>query len=519
MKNISSLKGNKTQSPKTPGGISKSLLTPCRRIGLSRNWKKAGPSPFVSPLSGSTTADNANSVETKLEKKESRKRKTRNTDEELEEVQKPTIVNGDGKNDDDGDGHAPSADIVGTPSRHVELPRKKKSKMLLSAITEEDDADNGHISSPNEVQGDENAITNKENNVFDTEKVEKVEEAVIIPVRKKSNSKSKKINPINSNPKQLRKEPLLTPTTIQKESNTDQQTVVKHDNPIKNTADLNKSRSPNELTKKCIVVIQKKIFKTDKINTGKAEAENSRKTEENNVLSKENKKLPSQTLFDSDSDDLPLNQLNKEKNEPVDTQIITIDDDDDFSDTKKVKVKKLEDKNTCTGGLKSLSTKKKLNMKNKVTTQKVVEQKPTSQSSIDDDDFDFDNKKTILIRKTYDKITKPMKAKSTGSITQKDIDDLKARIEVKKKLLLAKAMTEDTKELRDLIKKWQKGCQDALMELMQLMKTKFPDKQNMAYSEMLQSLKIPADLVGYDSDNDCFGTPDDASIILSKFKD
>ncbi|KAL0811573.1 hypothetical protein ABMA28_009956 [Loxostege sticticalis] len=504
MKNVSTLKPQgKIDSPKTPGGISKSLLTPCRRVGLSRNWRKSGPSPFISPLAGSS--------EVKVEKSEPRKRKKRDDEEETTADSPNTPVTRVIDTEvEDSDLTKESAsnmeDIETTPSSNVSTPRRKKSKTLLSArIANKDICD---AESPKPIN--DTVIVEKNYSTDVTSHVKLIEECkedikdVVTPVRSKSKTKVS------------RKKPVKNECIEVKENigyiNENLTTAV----PTPNVG--TEKKSPENLTKECIVVIQKKIFKKDIKSSDKDQTVKDKKTNPG-----------SQAMFDSDSDDVPLIALNKnevkvENSKPV----IVLDDDDDFDDTCKVKVKKLVDKTTSIGGLRTeTNNKKKCKEKLKMLPQKskakavepkvCYESKPSSQSSLDDDDFVIDNRKTILIRKSYDKVIKPSKAKSTGSITQKDIDELKARIEMKKKILLAKAVSEDTQELRDLIKKWQKGCQDALMELMELMKNKFPDKQNMDYSEILQTLKIPSSLVGYDEDNDCFNTPTDESIILSKF--
>lgn len=507
MKNVSSLKVTKTESPKTPGGISKSLLTPCRRLGLSRKWKRDGLSPFVSPLSGSTP----NSAEVKIEKKESRKRKERVPDEETEAVCEDTPqtpIENDGVLDVD-ESDLPrkvcdNDDIVGTPSRSIGIPRKK-SKTLLSSIISNKEKCCNEPDLQSKTHTNKIVEKNEGANNLDIENKVKdnvVVEAVSTPIRSKSKNKPKKyIPPSKSTSNVLENNDKQENSTIDIKENINEINLGTTDETVK-------AISPNELTKKCIVVIQKKIFKTDKKET------------KNTKLDKSKSGKNSQTLFDSDSDELPLAQLNKKATinnlpEPTKPEIITIDEDDDFTETKPVKVKILEHKNTSTTSLKGKTNPEKTSK----LKPKLVEPKPIITNSFDDDeDFEFE-KRTILIRKTYDKVSKPLKAKSTGSITQKDIDELKVRIETKKKMLLARAMTEDTAELRGLIKKWQKGCQDALMELMELMKTKFPEKHNMDYSEILQTLQIPTHLVGYDEENDCFNTPDDANIILSKFND
>lgn len=474
MKNVASLKSTKIESPKTPGGISKSLLTPCRRVGLSRNWKKAGPSPFVSPVSGSIQNNVVN-----VEKEGTRKRKEPVPDDETVDLHKVTTPEGDSVNTDSGPSKAPN-DIESTPTRHITLPRKKKSKLLDSKDKK------SNTKSPLKP-----AQCNEENQEDTNNCTEQIKEPInqvidILPLSHQTPSS------------------VITEIEVKENVNT------------------------LELSKECVVVIQKRIFKTkvkDSQSMHKKGKDLDNIDHSYNTVSLDSEPVL-QTVHDADSDDVPLCNLNKKERETLGPQkqpdIINIIEDDDFTETKPVKVVKLVDKNTSTGGLKSGKTKnrKRTTPKTQNDFKKPIDSKILSQNSFEeDDDFEFETKRTILIRKTYDKVSKPVKAKTTGSITQKDIDTLQARIEAKKKLLLAKAMTEDTKELRDLIKKWQKGCQDALAELMDLMKSKCPEKNYMDYSEMLQMLKIPANLVGYDSEDDCFNTPDDASIVLSKFND
>lgn len=508
MKNVALLQSTKSESPKTPGGISKSLLTPCRRVGLSRNWKKAGPSPFVSPVPATTQ----NSLEVKVEKRNTRKRKEPVPDdgnEDLHEKTPSTTIESENVLNADKSNIAVSSkvpqDIDSTPSRQIALPRKKKSRLLA-------DSKKSNSKSPlKEVQCSEA----KEETIDCTEQKNPIQQVTdtLETICQTSSSRSEKHTPTKSN----------ATSTISKDIKDNIDAVE-----CNNKESLNR-KSPNNLTKECVVVIQKKIFKTKEkcLETVQKREKDLGKLDHSN---KTVDKTVSQTLFDSDSEDVPLCNLNKQETEYVKaslepkkhSEIINLTEDDDFTGTKIVTVAKLVDKNTSTGGLRSGKVQKQKPCKPKIqkNINTPIGSKPELQNSFEDDDeFDFETKRTILIRKTYDKVSKPVKAKTTGSITQKDIDELKSRIEVKKKLLLAKAMTEETRELRDLIKKWQKGCQDALAELMDLMKTKCPDKEHMDYSEMLQMLQIPSNLVGYNAEDDCFNTPDDASNVLSKFND
>ncbi|XP_021190054.3 claspin [Helicoverpa armigera] len=490
MKNASSLKSNAINSPKTPGGISKSLLTPCRRVGLSRNWKNKGPSPFISPLSGTPQ-------EVKEEKVETRKRKQRILEDNVEKTPETCTA------DPDEVELEQSNDIDKTPSRNVELPRRKKSKTLLASInkSQEDISTHSDVTNENTTVAVDETISLKEIGQND----ENIEE-VATPVRTKSKKSKKRSPSLKVSTKIAKTDPKPIIDTQDKAST---------DTPDKSSAAATdmvyqvKEKSPNDLRKECIVVIQRKIFK---------------KTEDSVKEEVKDAKSSSQALFDSDSDEVPLKQLNKESKNKADsvtehkqidnkTEPIIPNEDDDFID-KSTKINTIKNKDS-----KPSKNKLKTSKNTKTKPEKVKEQpKPSSQSSFDDDD-DFDNsKKTILIRKTYEKVSKPLKAKSTGSITQKDIDELRARIEMKKKLLLAQSINPDTEELRTLIKKWQKGCQNALIELLDLMKTKLHDKQDMDYSQMLQTLKIPPSLVGYDAENDCFNEPNDASIILGQFE-
>lgn len=517
MKNVALLQSTKNESPKTPGGISKSLLTPCRRIGLSRNWKKAGPSPFVSPVPGSTQ----NKVDVKVEKKCTRKRKEPVSDNENKDLSEntPSTTNEDVLNADDSVITVPSKvcqDIDSTPTRHIALPHKKKSRLLADS----EDMKSNYKSSLREVQF---TLEKPEEIILCTEqrKEEPVKELIdsLTTTHQTPSSITKKHKPTKSNAK----------SSIIKDI------IVKED--VDTSLCNNKEESQNKkslknLTTECVAVIQKKIFKTkekDLLTVDKKERDIGNLHHCNKIVTTEDDKTVSQTLLYSDSD-VPLCNLNKTVTENVKTnfepqkqpEVINSIEDDDFTGTKIVTVAKLVHKNTSTSGLKSGKVKKQKLSKPKIqkNVKTPIDSKTASQNSyVDDDDFEFETKRTILIRKTYDKVAKPLKAKTTGSITEKDVDELKARIEMKKKVLLAKATTEDTKELRELIKKWQKGCQDALAELMDLMKKKCPDKKHMDYSEMLQMLKIPSNLVGYNSDDDCFYTPDDTSIVLSKFND
>lgn len=473
MKTISATK-SKTDSPKTPGGISKALLTPCRRLGLSRNWKKSGPSPFQSPLSGTPEVKQEEKVE----------KKTRKRKESCEETSTSQDVTSTPNSLKELDSE------VSTPVKNVELPRRKKSKTLLSAINDTTDDQDGQNDGDN-LNMVENISFNKENTQKESITIEnEVTEPISTPVRLKSKSKSlKKKSPAVNKMSNLANNEI---NEITSENGQNEKVKVK---------------SPNNLTKECIVVIQKKIFKHEISDKDNKEPQNDNKLKQDGNKEQHNTKKSSQTILDSDADDIPLCQLNKLENETKGS-IISIDDDDDFTISKKTKKHDTKTQIELSKPKKSNSKTQKPEIKIQNSTQNLIE-------SDEDDDF-FEKKHTIVVKKTY---LKPIKAKSTGSITQKDIDDLRARIEKKKKMLLAKTLSNDTSELRELIKKWQKGCQEALIQLMDLMKTKMPSNEQMDYSNMLKVLKIPANLVGYDSENDNFITPDDESIILANISD
>ncbi|CAF4839135.1 unnamed protein product [Pieris macdunnoughi] len=419
-------------SPKTPGGISKTLLTPCRRLGLSRKFNRKGPSPFISPLSRSQNSTEITKV--------CKKRKICCTSEESAfSPQSPeeTVL------------AVPETiacissptHISDTPSRSIPIS-KKNSKVFL--MLQNVDANN------------------KDDITKSTEIVRKSPQ--------NNNKTLSKLSRVNSKKK--------IKTVQQCEQSNILNEISKVDSTKANELNV---KDPNNLNKECIILIQKKMLKSLKTHQ---QGDNNSHINKASMINTS----VSQTLFDSDSDDLPLCDLNKKQ-------------DNDFVKTLSVKKK---------------SSPKSIPNINKIKNVKPMTETKTLQKSFDNDDDDFEfTKRTILVKKTYEKVVKPSKAKSTGSITQKDIDELKHRIEMKKKLLIAKAMTEDTEELRNLIKKWQKGCQEALFELFDLMKKKFPDNQNMDYSEILKTLKIPPELVGYDIENDSFITPDDNTIILS----
>nr|XP_034837268.1 uncharacterized protein LOC117993572 isoform X2 [Maniola hyperantus] len=518
--NISSIKIDSADSPKTPGGISKSLLTPCRRLGLSRKWKKSGVSPFISPLGNSSS-----NKEVKLDT-EIRKRKKRNAEVEEKDL-------GEDSNEEISPEtcDTPNIDIARTPTRAL-LPRKKFKTVVTTQKCQEVEKEPQSVSelsdknivtneekllhnSTKQVCNDPNLITNDE----DME-IEPIKQVTKVTKLSRKNSKSSNKIKVLESPVKIAIEPCLNKPLSINDNNEDSES--------KNNAKLQdidnvkvniKEKSPNNLTKECIVVIQKKIFKTDKISNNNTPKLNTKETVTN--------KPASQSLFDCDMDDVPLSNLNKPENKPKTANNNAIEqnpqniidltnkdsEDTDFVETKKVNIRQ---------PIKTSITGPKNNTKEKPKTAKLQAKcipKPSPKISIcdEDDDFDYGRSRTILVKKTYDKVVKLSKAKSTGSITQQDVDDITARIESKKNLLLAKSMTNETKELRELIKKWQIGCQTALMELLDLMRQKLPD-QNMEQSELLQMLKIPPDLVGYDSDSDSFSTPDDTAIILSALK-
>ncbi|CAG5020861.1 unnamed protein product [Parnassius apollo] len=500
MKN-SDKKFNECDSPKTPGGISKSLLTPIRRLGLSRKWKKPGSSPFVSPLASNTIKPSDEDGE----EKKSRKRKLC-VDEEPENIQLTPVVDNTVENVNSEVISTPPLgqdSTVNTPIRKV---KRKKSKTLLSSSscaqsreTTKNPSyihiqDPGNLNVCTEVRQTENTAQ-EEQQTSNSENLENKSPTQVV-LEREVNIQSERTE-IPNEKKKGNLEPIC-------EESTSENVVIAQ------------TKVPNNLTKECIVVIQNKIFKPANKNRTK-----------NDICKRKNNSM-SQVIFDSDSDDVPLSCMNKKE----DLQKESLNDDfSNIKSTKEPKVQQSMNKSSLKDRKIATSEKKKTHKitkhsKDENLPEKKIEQialNSSSQSSNsfeDDDDDDFEmNKRTILVRKSYDKVTKISKAKSTGSITQRDIDELKARIETKKKLLFAKAMTKETEELRGLIKKWQKGCQDALMELLELMKKKLPDQSNMDYSNILDMLKIPHDLVGYDPENDCFVTPDDNSILALTFND
>lgn len=530
MMNVStSTKTNNTDSPKTPGGISKCYLTPCRRVGLSRKWKKGGVSPFVSPLTSSES--------NKEDKHDSvvRKRKKCNVDIEEKDEDRATSQ-GSLEEVSSEPCSTPKIDVDRTPTRVI-LPRKKSKILITTHASQENvekvpqsivELNSKKIESNDEkIQEDcpqpDNILSNCILDVGNQQQSSKEDIKVSKLSRKNSKSSFNKPDTVESPKREpSTNRPLNRPSNNKNNSESINSHILESEKSGCNVSI--KEKSPNNLTKECIVVIQKKIFKTDK----KPKNASTKNVKEIIPTNKS-----SQTLFDSDTDDLPLCNLNKiekecntkEQKTLNETNISLVSnvqnitdltkkevDESDFVEKKKVNVKKVE-RTTSTTGLKNKAKEKH---KSKLKIVKSVP-KSSQSSNSDDDDFDYGKKSTILKKKTYDKVSKPVKAKSTGSITQKDIDDLKATIEYKKKLLLAKSMTEETEELRELIKKWKVGCQTVLMELVDLMKKKMPD-QNMECSELLHLLKIPPKLVGYDSDNDSFITPDDTAIILSALK-
>lgn len=483
--------GSKSESPKTPGGISKSLLTPCRRVGLSRKWKKSGSSPFVSPLTHSNLEQSTDIVKDK----ETKKRKHKIFNEEGEE--KDNIKEKRESNSNLGELDASEIkcdNLVKTPVRHVELPLRKKSKKLSKQM----DITNSYI---HQIENEELVNENK----IQTSNEMKLYESSNSSIIEKTN-----VHSINCTPVE---DPIVS-------ENINLKNISKEISPLtcRSSFQLVKEKSPNNLVQECMVVLQKNILSIDEsenITPGNLKnLKHSKKSVQNSVTS--------QILFDSDSDDTPLCNLSTPKVNTCDinTNLLSLEINEDslFTESKIAfdsKVKNLGDRKvTAAEGKNNLA---KLNKEAKKLEIKEIS-KPQSQDSIhsfgnDEEDFDLDCKKTILIRKTYNKCAKPQKAKSTGSVTQKDIDDIKARIEMKKDMLLAKSLTKDTKELRDLIKRWRKGCQDALTELMDIMRKKFPEKHNMDYSELLEMLKIPSNLVGYDENHDCFDSPEEMDVF------
>ncbi|CAH2059006.1 unnamed protein product, partial [Iphiclides podalirius] len=501
MKNVDE-KSKERDSPKTPGGISKSLLTPIRRLGLSRKWKRSGTSPFVSPLASNVVKSNENEPENTR----SRKRKLC-TAEENENV--PLSPVSDNKNLDNiqitSTPPAVPVNTENTPIRRVAITRKKCESFISSLV----DTKTTDGSASTKKQNNSELLEKQSLNNFSTKA--QIENTA---------SKGKTNNVIVSRNKSLKKG-VLEVSRDMKQTEARSITNEESDGYLRDDElGITKSepKVPN-LSKECIVVIQKRILKP--VREENYTANNSATNKDNSI---------SQVLFDSDSDDTPLSHLNKtdtkQKCEIIDKETL----DGDFIDTKidntakeELTTKEASSSNHKRHASKTVIETKKHNKKpnHKQRSEQILVGKSSQKlNDFDDDDDDFEfNRKTILVRKSYDKVVKPSKSKSTGSITQKDIDELKARIEMKKKLLIAKAMSNDTEELRSLIKKWQKGCQEALMELLDLMKEKLPDHSNMNYSYILEMLKIPPSLVGYDEENECFNTPDDNSILGVAFNE
>ncbi|XP_013165573.1 PREDICTED: uncharacterized protein LOC106116330 [Papilio xuthus] len=429
-------------SPKTPGGISKSHLTSIRRLGLSRKWKNSGVSPFVSPLASNNLTK---PVDNSQEEPKTRKRKLRLDDENTD----LSPVDND-KNE--------MNDIVITPPVCKKLPNTNDSTPIRKATRKR--------TRTIPYKDEESAIivkTIQEQNVNEINVSKSCEEK----------QSSQGIQPTHNSIQAI--------DVVEKNEEISETENIPINNIEGSKLNETSNKLPSKLVKECIVVIQNKILK---------------KNGEKTILKPE-------ILSDSDNEDIPLSHFNK----------ITSKNNNSDCDFKNKETKKKT---------KSKSSKNSLSTNNHKEIKGNKEQIKSSQSSnsFSDEDDDFQlNKKTIFLPKHKDKITKPVKAKSTGSITQKDIDELKARIEMKKQLLFAKAQSKDTEEVRGLIKKWRKGCQDALMELLVLMKKNLPDRSDMNYANILEMLKIPASYVGYDPENDCFSTPDDNSVLASIFND
>lgn len=397
---------SKMESPKTPGGISKCLLTPCRRVGLSRKWRGSGVSPFVSPLGQNDFNKQDNESEIGVN----------NTDTETAK----------------------------TPSR----PVRKKCKPLYKTLSSNSKSSMG-ISEFSE-----------DNNEYIPEtKSDDIETTTPLQDTALTDTETLKETPIdNVDASAEIEDTILTGTSVQEHTNNNVQKLTRKKS----------LKKPNNLTKECMVVIDREILNRN----------------DNNSLK----------IFDSESDNTPLSHVSK----LIDKENTHTDPDEN---TFVVHLsKKKSDKKTSTGDL-----RKRQKMNN---TSKPFQ---SFTALIDEDDDDFiEMKRTILLRKSY---AKPTRAKSTGSITQKDVDDIKSRIKWKKELLQAKPCSQDIAELQELIKKWRKGCQDALSQLMDLMRKKFPEKHNMDYSELLEMLKIPTSIVGYDPEHDMFKSPNDYHIF------
>ncbi|KPJ10015.1 hypothetical protein RR48_03803 [Papilio machaon] len=446
------IKPKENNSPKTPGGISKSHLTSIRRLGLSRKWKKSGVSPFVSPLASNNLTKPKDSSQ---EETKTRKRKLRLDDEntELSPVD-------DEKNEIN--------DIVTTPPVCKQEPNTNDSTPIRKVTRKK--------TRTIPYKDEECAIT-----VKTSQEEQNVSEIKVSSISCEDEKSSQSIPP---------KQNSIQPVDIvekNEEINETENILINNieDTKLKETC----NKPPNKLVKECIVVIQNKILKKNGVKP---------------IMKPE-------ISYDSDNEDIPLSHFNKTTN--INSNSVCDFKNKETKNSPKVQPLK---KTKSTSSRKSLSTK---NHKEIIANKEHIKSSQSSNSfSDDDDDFEL-NKKTIFFPKRNDKIIKPVKAKSTGSITQKDIDELKARIEMKKQLLFAKAQSKDTEEVRGLIKKWRKGCQDALMELLNLMKKNLPDRSDMNYANILEMLKIPASYVGYDPENDCFSTPDDNSIISSIFSD
>lgn len=480
-------------SPKTPGGISKSLLTPIRRLGLSRKWKNSGASPFVSPLADNMVKHDENGLS------DSRKRK-RCVNEDNPLISPVTERKELDSNEITCTPPAAKVNADSTPRRLANI--RKKSKSFISSTVDLDSTEKQN-----------KCVTLNKQSCNDFSINTQIEDSI-------SNSNTCNV-PLITNilPRKI--------ITEEESENKGIQTTTKNEEcnalPDNELIESKNKSEVSNLTKECIVVIQKRILKPANKDDNSA----------TNYANKQDDTV-SQVLFDSDSDDTPLSHLNKtglkqnQKDFKSDNE--TLEDDSINTKSSNVNAIQLPKKTTSTSSKKKLASKtvfdktttdKKKKQKERIT--EIVATDSSSQKSKDfddgdDDDFDL-NRKTIVIRKSYDKVIKPSKSKSTGSITQKDIDELRAKIEMKKKLLIAKSMTKGTEELRGLIKKWQKGCQDALMELLELMRNKVADDTNMNYSYILEMLNIPPGLVGYDEENECFNTPDDNNILAAAFND
>ncbi|KRT78361.1 hypothetical protein AMK59_7131 [Oryctes borbonicus] len=442
---MSSSQTNKTvtSTVHTSGGIRKSLLTPCRRIGLSRNRKTTNTS-FVSPLE----ANEIKLVNEVVQIKEVQNSEKLCTTPVMQHKKKQLRSVSDKSRDK-------------TLTKNVEQPKispnMKETKDTETEILKENYSKGNKIQSNLKDNRKKINASRKEQRNVDT---------------KNENSEINSFNSEDSNDSDIVKTSKACHKVAAK--NKRKNYILdsdEEDSPFSGFAssgNLNDSVAQDKSTNDQFEIKKRKrIIVNSQDNKSKisAESKNNNKRE----ISDENNLEEIQPRKNTD-DILNSNSDNVSGNTPINTKII---------ESEKVKVKLKSNK----GVIRKLSLKKSISSAGSLTEDEAPSSAPEEKDSIIDA---FKNMQDAEIIEEIIKLEKTVQNKE--SHLQK---------------LQQAEIYRNIHKLGDLkleTNAWKIGCQEALHDLLK----KLNEHNSIDMLTMLANLKVPQDMFKYDPENDCF---------------